>query len=102
MQPIRPGAQRARGGDADYREPVRPQPQRPLGPGRLRRGEEGDAPGPPRRSPPPPPPRLCQAVGVRGALRGAATGTQEAEGGEGTEGTGTREGQQRGPWDRLS
>lgn len=103
MQPIRPGARRARGGDADYLRAGPP-------PAPATSWPRASATWGRRVTPP------ARPVGVRlrllrdsarqwecgGALRGAATGTEEADGGEGTEGTGTREGQQRGPWDKLS
>lgn len=102
MQPIRPGARRARGGDADY-----PRAGPPPAPATFR-PKLSAAWG--RRETPPARPvgvrlRLCHGSNRQwesGALRGAATETLKAEDGEGTRGHGTREGRRRSPLYRVS
>lgn len=84
------------------REPARPQPQRPLGPRRLRRGEEG-------RRPRPAPSESASAsattplgFGSAGPGEGRRRGRWRQTVGRGPEGAGTREGRRRDPRDRLS
>lgn len=95
--PDGPGA-----GTRTTREPARPQPQRPLGPGRLRRGEGG-------RRPRPAPSESASASAVAlpgsgsaGPCEGRRQGRRRQTVGRGPEGAGTRDGRQRSPWDRLS
>lgn len=69
-------------------EPAHPQPQRPLGPRRLRRGEKGNAPGPPRRESASASATAPPGSGSAGARPGAVTRTLEAVCREGTRGRG--------------
>jgi hypothetical protein len=79
-----------------------PQPQRPLGPRRLRRGEEGRRPRPAPSESASASATALPGSGSAGPGEGRRHGRWRQKAGRGPEGAGRREGRRRDPRDRLN